>query len=183
MSRWEVEISRPEGLKYRDQRIKKDYDHIFGVVMAPADWQPEDSRPAIMAYGSGWNGFRTGSPYGTIGAGKYAARSGVVTLSTNYRPGLEAAMSDGSSAVRYLRQHAKELVLLPIGSPAQADPLRQIMLSTTLIPDRANNPWDDMSISKACQYHWGWVAVPSRRKTLSCRRPIICAMVCRHTCN
>ncbi|GEM_PF-3811902 len=160
-------ISRPPGLTYRDLATRQQRNDIYAMVYYPHDWQPSDQRPVtVYAYGSGWNGVRRGQPQSGAGAAAYWSRfGGMVVVSTHYRSGLKESMADGVSAVRWTRKHAGELGIAPdrvTGGGGSSG--GHIMLSTTLIENGPENPWDDKSIPKACQYHYGQVAVPSRPK-------------------
>jgi hypothetical protein len=163
-----VTISSPPGLKpYRDMGTRKDFTDIIGMVYKPHDWLPSDRRPVtVYAYGSGWRGYQTGRVQAGGEEAAYLARNGgMVVVSTHYRPGLEKSMADGVSAVRWTRQHADELGIAPdrvTGGGGSSG--GHIMLSTSVISDGPENPWDDPGIPKACQYHFGQVAVPSRPK-------------------
>ena len=87
--------------------------HIFN----PAGHKASDKRPAIVFFfGGGWNG---GTPSQFYRHSKYLASRGMVAMSAEYRVksrnGTTPAecVKDGKSAVRWIRQHAKELGVDP----------------------------------------------------------------------
>ena len=160
-------ISKPPGLKYKDLATRQNRDDIYAMVYYPHDWVATDQRPVtVYAYGSGWNGVRRGRPQTGGGEASYWSRwGGQVVVSTHYRYGLQNSMADGVSAVRWTRQHAEELgIAVDRVTGGGGSSGGHIMLSTTVITDGPENPWDDATIPKACQYHYGQVAVPSRPK-------------------
>lgn len=87
--------------------------HVFN----PQDHKPSDTRPAIVFFfGGGWN---TGKPSQFYPHCAYLASRGMVAMSAEYRVRLRnkttplECVKDGKSAVRWIRQHAKELGIDP----------------------------------------------------------------------
>jgi acetyl esterase len=87
--------------------------HIF----TPEGHKAGDNRPAIVFFfGGGWNG---GSPSQFYPHCQHLASKGMVAISANYRTKKSSGTTpdkcviDGKSAVRYIRQHAKELGINP----------------------------------------------------------------------
>ena len=87
--------------------------HIF----APPGHEPSDKRSAIVFFfGGGWNG---GSPGQFYPHCKYLASRGMVAMSAEYRvkrknkTSPRECVKDGKSAIRWIRQHAKNLGIDP----------------------------------------------------------------------
>lgn len=86
-------------------------------VFKPADHKATDQRAAIVFFfGGGWNG---GKPSQFVEHCKYLASRGMVAATADYRVASRqgtkaiACVSDGKSAVRWIRQHAKKLGVDP----------------------------------------------------------------------
>ncbi|MDA1043638.1 MAG: alpha/beta hydrolase [Verrucomicrobia bacterium] len=86
-------------------------------VFTPEDHKASDKRPAIVFFfGGGWN---SGSPSQFYQHSKYLASRGMVAMSAEYRVKSRnqttprECVMDGKSAVRWIRQHAKELGIDP----------------------------------------------------------------------
>ncbi|WP_299469342.1 alpha/beta hydrolase [uncultured Gimesia sp.] len=86
-------------------------------IFKPEDWQPGDSRPAIVFFfGGGWTG---GNPSQFEPHCKHLASKGMVACSAEYRIKSKhkttpfECVADGKSAVRWIRQHAAELGVDP----------------------------------------------------------------------
>jgi acetyl esterase/lipase len=98
------------------------YKEIGGVelklhVFTPDGHQSSDRRPAIVFFfGGGW---RSGSPDQFYPQCEYLASRGMVAMSAEYRVETRndttprECVKDGKSAVRWIRQHAKELGIDP----------------------------------------------------------------------
>jgi len=86
-------------------------------VFTPEDRKASDKRPAIVFFfGGGWN---SGSPSQFYPHCRYLASRGMVAMSAEYRVKSRnkttprECVKDGKSAVRWIRQHAKELCIDP----------------------------------------------------------------------
>lgn len=86
-------------------------------VFTPEDHKASDRRPAIVFFfGGGWN---KGTPRQFYQHCKYLASRGMVAMSAEYRVKSRdnttprECVKDGKSAVRWIRQHAKELGVDP----------------------------------------------------------------------
>lgn len=110
----EVGGFKPDGIvtykKVDDVELKL---HIFN----PPGHAAADKRPAIVFFfGGGWTG---GSPSQFYPHSKYLASRGMVAISAEYRikskhkTTPQECVKDGKSAVRWIRQHAKELGIDP----------------------------------------------------------------------
>ncbi|MEM9942148.1 MAG: alpha/beta hydrolase [Planctomycetota bacterium] len=86
-------------------------------IFEPEDHQPTDRRSAIVFFfGGGWNG---GSPSQFVPHCKYLAKRGMVAITADYRvksrqgtPAI-ACVSDGKSAVRWIRKNSDRLGVDP----------------------------------------------------------------------
>lgn len=99
------------------------YKEIGGVelklhLFTPEGHNPSDKRPAIVFFfGGGWTG---GSPDQFYPQSAYLASRGMVAMSAEYRVETRnnttprECVKDGKSAVRWIRQHAKELGVDPL---------------------------------------------------------------------
>jgi acetyl esterase/lipase len=83
----------------------------------PEDWKPEDRRPAIVFFfGGGWTNGKTTQ---FEPQAKHLAGRGMVAMCADYRVksrhGVkpDACVEDAKSAIRWVRQHAKELGVDP----------------------------------------------------------------------
>lgn len=83
----------------------------------PGDWKPEDRRPAIVFFfGGGWTNGKTTQ---FEPQAKHLAGRGMVAMCADYRVksrhGVkpDACVEDAKSAIRWVRQHAKELGIDP----------------------------------------------------------------------
>lgn len=86
-------------------------------VFYPEDYDSNGKHPAIVFFfGGGWNG---GSADQFYPHAKYLASRGMVAISADYRTKRShgvlpyKCVEDGKSAIRYVRQHAKELGIDP----------------------------------------------------------------------
>lgn len=86
-------------------------------VFTPPDHKLSDKRPAIVFFfGGGWNG---GSPSQFYPHCDYLASRGMVAMSAEYRVKSRnkttprECVTDGKSAVRWIREHAKEIGVNP----------------------------------------------------------------------
>ncbi len=86
-------------------------------VFTPEGHQATDTRPAIVFFfGGGWS---SGSPSQFYPHCQYLASRGMVAISADYRVKSRnkttprACVTDGKSAVRWIRQHARELGIDP----------------------------------------------------------------------
>ena len=82
-------------------------------VFKPDGWKPADRRPAVVFFfGGGWT---SGTPQQFAPHGSYLARRGLVAISAEYRVKRRGdatpfdCVSDGKSAIRWVRAHANEL--------------------------------------------------------------------------
>jgi len=98
---------------YKEASNAKLQLHIYN----PADVQPGDNRTAIVFFfGGGWSG---GTPSQFESQAKHFAGLGCVTICAEYRISSKhkatpiEAVRDAKSAVRYVREHAKELGIGP----------------------------------------------------------------------
>lgn len=86
-------------------------------VFKPAGHKSSDKRPALLFFfGGGWSG---GSPQQFYNQSEYLASRGMVAFAVEYRVKKQhgtapsACVSDGKSAMRWVRAHAKELGVDP----------------------------------------------------------------------
>jgi len=82
-------------------------------VFRPDGWKPQDRRPAVVFFfGGGWT---SGTPQQFAPHGSYLAQRGLVAISAEYRVKRRGdatpfdCVTDGKSAVRWIRAHAAEL--------------------------------------------------------------------------
>ena len=123
--------------------------HLF----APPGYKPADTRPAIIFFhGGDWYG---GSPSQFYHQCEYLASRGIVAMSAEYRvkgrdkTTLKECVKDGKSAVRWVRQHAKELGIHPDKIAAGGESAGgQIAAATGTVPG-FNEDGEDLKIS-AC---------------------------------
>ncbi|MFP4191844.1 MAG: alpha/beta hydrolase, partial [Candidatus Hydrogenedentota bacterium] len=110
----EIEGFTPdESLEYKTVDETELKLHVFN----PEGHKQSDQRPAIVFFfGGGWN---SGSPSQFYPHCQYLASRGMVAMSAEYRVKSRnnttprECVMDGKSAVRWIRQHAKELGLDP----------------------------------------------------------------------
>ena len=86
-------------------------------IYKPADWKATDTRPGIVFFfGGGW---RNGNPSQFEPHCKHLASKGMVACTAEYRIKSKhdttpfECVADGKSAVRWIREHAKELGIDP----------------------------------------------------------------------
>jgi len=121
--------------------------HLF----QPADHQPGERRPGlVMFFGGGWNG---GTPGQFFRLARYLAGRGMVVASAEYRvfsrhgnPPWDC-VSDGKSAVRWLRQHAGELGLDPGRLAAGGGSAGGQVAAACALSPAFTEPGEDASVS------------------------------------
>ena len=86
-------------------------------VFYPKDHQANEQRTCVVFfYGGGW---KSGDPSQFYGYSKYLASRGIVAISAQYRNARahnaipRECVEDGREAIRYIREHAKELGIDP----------------------------------------------------------------------
>ncbi len=93
---------------------KKSGDTPLGLhTHFPDDWKPGDARPSIVIFfGGGWT---KGTPTQFEPQAKYLASRGMVCCRAEYTlgKGPDVCVADARDAIRWMRQHAKELGIDP----------------------------------------------------------------------
>ncbi|WP_417384286.1 alpha/beta hydrolase [Gimesia sp.] len=104
------------GAEYKVYKKTKQGDLHLNIYK-PADWKTGDSRPTIVFFfGGGW---RNGNPSQFEPHCKHLASKGMVACTAEYRIKSKhdttpfECVADGKSAVRWIREHAKELGIDP----------------------------------------------------------------------
>lgn len=120
-------------------------------VFKPEGWSADDQRPAIVFfYGGGWNG---GTPTQFYPHCAELASRGMVAVSAEYRVRSrhgtppQACVTDGKSAVRYLRQHAGDFGIDPEMLAAGGGSAGGHVAATTALARGFEDPAEDASIS------------------------------------
>jgi acetyl esterase len=122
------------------------------LVEKPADWKPEDRRPAIVFFfGGGWVG---GSPEQFRKQSEYIATRGMVGVRVEYRtipkgndgPPL-VCCADAKSAIRYVRKHAAALGIDPSRIAAAGGSAGGHLAAFTALLDGLDDPADDKNVS------------------------------------
>lgn len=121
-------------------------------VTKPADWKPADHRPAIVFFhGGGWVG-------GTVAQfnkhSAYLATRGMVAVQVDYRlldktkkgPPL-VCVQDAKSAMRWVRDHAKELGIDPARIAAAGGSAGGHLAAFVGMVNGKDDPQDDLKIS------------------------------------
>ena len=113
-----VEAPEPQRIVYKtteDAKGKPVDLHLF--VFKPEGWKASDTRPVIVCFfGGGWV---SGTPAQFYPHCRDLAAKGMVAISAEYRveskhgTAPQACVEDGKSAIRYVREHAKELGINP----------------------------------------------------------------------
>ncbi len=105
-----------KGAEYQTYKSTKQAD-LHLNIFKPEDWKSTDSRPAIVFFfGGGWTG---GNPSQFQPHCQHLASKGMVACTAEYRIKSKhkttpfECVADGKSAVRWIRQHAKELGIDP----------------------------------------------------------------------
>jgi acetyl esterase/lipase len=121
--------------------------HIF----VPPDHEPPDKRPAIVFFfGGDW---QTGSAEQFFGHCRYFASRGMVAMSAEYRVKNRHGVSprdcvtDGKSAIRWVRQHAEELGIDPDKLAAAGASSGAQIAAATGSSEGFNEEGEDLSIS------------------------------------
>lgn len=122
-------------------------------IRKPRGWRPEDRRAAIVFFfGGGWN---AGSPSQFAPQAAYFAEKGMVTFCADYRVksrhGVtpDICVQDAKSAVRYLRQHARELGVDPARIVASGGSAGGHLALCCAFVEGVNDPGDDLDVSAA----------------------------------
>lgn len=132
---------------------KKVGDQELGIwVSKPADWKPNDKRPALVFFhGGGWVG---GSPSSFNQHCLYFASRGMVTFTVQYRllksKGQESPLScvqDAKSAMRWVRSRAKEFGIDPDRIGAAGGSAGGHLAAFCGLVEGKDDPKDDLSIS------------------------------------
>lgn len=121
--------------------------HIFN----PKGHTAEKPRPAIVFFfGGGWNG---GTPKQFEPHARYLAERGMVAATAEYRVRSRngttpyECVKDGKSAVRYLRENAKMLGILPDKIAAAGGSAGGHVAATTGTIEKFNNESDNLKVS------------------------------------
>ncbi len=121
-------------------------------IEKPADWKPDDRRPAVVYFfGGGWVG---GTPEQFRPQSEYFSRRGVVGFRVEYRtipkgekgPPL-VCCADAKSAMRYVRCHAAELGVDPARIAAAGGSAGGHLAAFTALVTGLDDPADDIKIS------------------------------------
>ncbi len=117
----------------------------------PKNWQATDTRPAmIFFFGGGWN---NGTVDQFLPQAEYFASRGLVTARADYRvksrDGVtpDRCVADARSAVRWLRQHAKELGINPRKLISSGGSAGGHLAACMIIEKSVETPGDDLAIS------------------------------------
>ncbi len=124
-------------------------------VFKPANWTPDDKRPAIVFFfGGGWV---SGTPAQFFPHCRHLADSGMVAISAQYRTNSShgtdafACVEDGKSAIRWVRQHARELGIDPEKIAAGGGSAGGHVAACTALIDGFNAPGEDATVSSQPQ--------------------------------
>ena len=121
-------------------------------VVNPADWQPSDTRAAIVFFhGGGWVG---GNPAQFDNQSRYLASRGLVCIQVEYRllhrasrePPL-VCVQDAKSAMRWVRSHAAALGIDPKRIAAGGGSAGGHLAAFVGMVDGLDDPQDDRKIS------------------------------------
>jgi len=132
-------------------------------VFAPPDKPAPESRPAIVFFfGGGW---KVGTPVQFYPECAHFAAEGLVAISADYRIATVhkttpfESVADGKSAIRWIRQHAKELGIDPqriIAAGASAG--GHVAAATGMVPG-LDDPGEDHAVSSKPNALLLWYAV------------------------
>jgi len=144
--------AQPQRVTYKHTQDAKGNEVTLDLhVFMPAGWTAEDQRPAIVFFfGGGWN---SGSPEQFYPHCAELASRGMVAASAEYRvrnrngTQPQACVADGKSAVRYLRQHAKELGIDPSKIAAGGGSAGGHVAAATALVAGFEEPNEDAGIS------------------------------------
>ncbi|QDT58779.1 Acetylxylan esterase precursor [Stieleria bergensis] len=121
--------------------------HVFN----PPGHDPSKSASAIVFFfGGGWNG---GSPSQFYGQSRAIADAGMVAMCAEYRvksrngTSPKECVSDGKSAIRWVRSHANDLGIDPDRIAAGGGSAGGHVAAATAMVDDFDDPSDDQSIS------------------------------------
>jgi len=121
--------------------------HIFN----PADFDCSDARPAIaFFFGGGWV---NGNPEQFFPHSEYLASRGLVAISAEYRvenkhgTSPQECVSDGKSAMRWIRAHANELGIDPQRIAAGGGSAGGHVAAATATVEKFDEEEDDLRIS------------------------------------
>lgn len=132
------------------------YKHASGYDLLlhridPPDHKVDQPKPAIIFFfGGGWKG---GSPTQFLSQGDYLAKRGMVVFLADYRVASrqkttpKECVLDGSSAIRYVRQHAKRLGVDPNRIAAGGGSAGGHVAATTGICEGFDEPDENLKIS------------------------------------
>ena len=136
---WTLGYSPDKSIQYHEP---EEGDPLKLDLFLPSDHKSSDKRACVIFFlGGGWSGGATDQFYGY---GKYMASRGLVAISVQYRTRKShqaiprQCVEDGKAAIRYVREHAIELVSIPIGSQRAAArqvamlPLRALCVPTSM---------------------------------------------------
>ena len=128
-----------------------DKDPLELNVFLPDGWMASDRRPAIVFFfGGGWVG---GTPTQFYPHSRYLASRGMVAISAQYRTRNSHGTSpvecvtDGKSAVRWMREHAAELGIDPNRVAAGGGSAGGHVAATTGVIDGLDAEGENMSVS------------------------------------
>lgn len=120
-------------------------------IFTPPNYKPSDQRPAIVFFfGGGWTG---GSPSQFYQHCEYFASRGMVAISAEYRikgthgTSPRECVKDGKSAIRWIRQHAKELGIDPSKLAAGGGSAGGHVAAATGTTQGLNEDGEDQAIS------------------------------------
>ncbi len=109
----EYDIKPDKKLAYK----KLDNDQLYLHIFYPENFTPTAPHPCIVFFnGGGWN---KGSPLQFYSRAKYLASRGMLAICAQYRTKDShnalpyQCVEDGKSAIRFIRQHASELGIIP----------------------------------------------------------------------
>lgn len=121
--------------------------HVFN----PPGHDQSKAVPAIVFFfGGGWNG---GSPSQFYGQSRAIADAGMVAMCAEYRvksrngTSPKECVSDGKSAIRWVRSHAKNLGIDPDRIAAGGGSAGGHVAAATAMVDHFDDPKDDQSVS------------------------------------
>jgi acetyl esterase/lipase len=140
-------VSPDEVLEYKDTPQGKLFLHTY----FPDNWKKTDKRPAVVFFfGGGWNG---GSYTQFSRHADYLASRGMVAFAADYRTKSKhmtepkACVSDGKSAVRWIRGNAAKLGVDPEKIIAGGGSAGGHVAATTATIQAFDESSDDLSIS------------------------------------
>ena len=142
--------AKPEGEQHTYKTVSDRKLSLY--ITRPADWSPQDQRPAIVFFhGGGWVG---GAPGQFTEHSKYLASRGMVAVQVEYRlldrksadPPI-VCIQDAKSALRWVRGRAKTLGVDPNRIASAGGSAGGHLAAFVGLAEGLDDPQDDLTIS------------------------------------